>query len=116
MEAVAFLIAAYVTNILTLNVAIGFIFYVYVTKKYYNIDNVFLKGWRVYLAMLLPLCWLAYVVADAYHAIHYIYNNYDKLDESIIIDKGVREWLDTITTIINAILLSGWEPKKIWKK
>lgn len=116
MNPVAFLVAAYITNIVTLNISIGYIFYLYVTKKCYNIDNVYIKGWRIYLVMLLPVCWLAYVVADAYHAIHYIYDNINNIDDSILIDKGVREWLDTITTIINAILLSGWEPKKLWKR
>ena len=111
MGYVAYLVAAYAINILTLNVSIGFCIYVFVTKRYYDIDNPFLRGWRIYPAMALPSIWLAYVVSDAYHAFYYISQYQHSLDDSIIIDKAVREWLDTIGTIINALFLSGWEPK-----
>ena len=111
MVSVGLLYTAYVINILVLNTSIGYVLYVYVTDKFYGIENPFIRGWRVFPAMLLPMIWLVYVISDCYHATNYIMQNSGKLDASVVIDKATREWLDTIGTLINALFLSGYEPK-----
>ena len=109
---IGLLYVAYAVNIIVLNTSISYVLYVYVTDKYYNIANPFIRGWRIYPAMILPIIWLVYVISDCYHAYNYLIENTGRLESAVVLDKAIREWLDAIGTTLNALFLSGWEPKK----
>lgn len=112
MTEVYLLFIGYSIDLLWLFICFVYAFVLAIGEHYGVITNVYLKGRRAYICLLLIASWFYYVYADYRHAYEWLQQSPDTITSADIYEKAIREWLSAITSILTTLLIMGCKFKR----